>query len=583
MALPKAAVWSVLYHTDRINRHIGLPPVTYGAPEQSNTGDYRVAKAKMMGINLEWREYPFAWESEGRYSVVRVYQKGPIARFEAGTEFEEIGANRTKVTFYAETIARGLAGQLLVPMIARQSLGKMIELFNRQLLAPGSPIALQAPKPEKSAVDEALLKRLCIELGRRPLDGRVVNELETLLRDGGDDEVTSLRPFEWARRTGINRNEALRACLHGVKVGLLNQRWVMMCPNCRVAKNEVSTLSDVESQVHCDLCGVNYDLNFDRYVELRFAVQPAVRHAQSDIYCIGGPFRAPHILIQRQLLPGQSTFIPRLLKSDDMRLRVMKWNASVNVAPDNPAPKEVIWNGAQWSDSSARGAFEAVNDGKEPIIIALEKKVWDTDAVTAAQVTAMQEFRDLFSGEVLAPGRQMAVENVTLLFSDLSNSTALYESIGDAPAFAQVGRHFDFLQKIIGNQGGAVVKTMGDAVMAVFNTPADAVRASLQLQREFPTLAEHLGNNTIALKIGLHFGPALAVNSNDRLDYFGRTVNIAARVSAQAKGGELVFTDQLWRHPEVRTTIFESEAQYSMFCTKLRGVDEDFNLIRVNL
>lgn len=581
VALPKAAVWSVLSHTDRINRHIGLPPVTYEELKTGADGDFRPAKAKMMGIPLEWREYPFAWESEGHYSVVRVYERGPIARFEGGIELEEIGANTTRITFFADIIPRGVTGRALVPIIARQSLRKTLDLSERLLSSPGSPFPIQAPTPRKSSVDEALLRRLCIELGRRPLQARVVTEIENLLREGGDDEVTALRPYEWAGRVGLNRTEALRACLHGVKVGLLNQRWVMMCPNCRVAKNEVSTLSQVEAQVHCDMCGVNYDLNFDRYVELRFAVQPAVRRAHSDIYCVGGPFRAPHILLQRQLLPGQKTFIPRLLRSDEMRLRVLKWNANVGIAPENEAPKEVTWNGAQWSHTSARGGFDAINEGTEPIIIALEKLVWDTDAVTAAQVTAMQEFRDLFSGEVLARGREMAVENVTLFFSDLSNSTALYERVGDAPAFAHVGRHFDFLQGVIGREGGAVVKTMGDAVMAVFNTPSDAVRASLALQREFPSVAHKEGTDSIALKIGLHFGPALAVNSNDRLDYFGRTVNIAARVSAQAKGGELVLTDQLWRHPEVRSTIFESDAHYSMFCTKLRGVDEDFNLVRV--
>ena len=61
-----------------------------------------------------------------------------------------------------------------------------------------------------------------------------------------------------------------------------------------------------------------------------------------------------------------------------------------------------------------------------PLAIVLEKREWDDKAVTAARVTAMQEFCDLFSSEVLAPGRQVAVESVTLFFSDLSNSTALY-------------------------------------------------------------------------------------------------------------------------------------------------------------
>ena len=580
--MPKAAVWNVLCHTDRINRHIGLPPVVYGALENGADGGFRIANARMLGMALRWREYPFSWESEGRYSVVRVYERGPIARFEGGIELEEVGPNITRVTFFADIAPRGLAGAALVPLLARQSLRKTLELSDRLLLSVNGPLPIYAPAPKSSAIDGALLGRLMNELRRRPLEKGVLDALEILLRKGGDDEVTSLRPFEWAGRVRINRDEALRACLHAVKVGLLNQRWALMCPNCRVAKREVGTLSEVESTVHCDLCGVSYDLNFDRYVELRFAVAPAVRRAANDIYCLGGPFRAPHILLQKQLLPGESVFVPRLLGRDFMRLRVLRWNQSVEVAPENCAPDEVVWDGRAWDISRARGAFHARNCGNEPIILALEKREWDSEAVTAALVTTMQEFRDLFSSEVLAPGREMAVETVTLFFADLSNSTALYERIGDAPAFARVGRHFDFLQEHIARAGGAVVKTMGDAVMAVFHNPAAAVSASLTIQHGFAAAFPAREEDNIALKIGLHLGPALAVNSNDRLDYFGRTVNIAARVAGEAKGCEILFTDVLWQSPAVRTLVKESGARHSCFATKLRGVDEEFEVVCVS-
>ncbi len=580
--MPKAAVWGVLCHTDRLNRNIGLAPVQYGEIKSGADGDYRPARSKIFGIPMEWSEYPFSWESEGRYSVVRVYERGPIARFEGGVELEDCGPNSTRITFFADITPRGVSGHALVGQFARRSLRKTVELSDSLLHSPGAPLPIQAPPPRKADVNEALLGRLSAQLKRRPLRPDVVDALETLLREGGDDEVTQLRPFEWARRVHIPRIEALRACLHAVKVGLLNQRWAMMCPNCRVSKREVATLGEIEASVHCDLCGVDYALNFDRYVELRFAVQPAVRRAQSQIYCLNGPFRAPHILLQRQLLPGERTFIPRLLRTEEMRLRVLKWNACVQIAPQHEAPGEIIWDGRTWDHEQARGAFEVLNAGKEPIIIALEKQDWDDDAVTAARVTAMQEFRDLFSSEVLAPGREMAVENVTLFFSDLSNSTALYERIGDAPAFARVGRHFDFLQAHITREGGAVVKTMGDAVMAVFHTPADAVRASLALQRAFVSGTE--GNDgEIELKIGLHFGPALAVNSNDRLDYFGRTVNIAARIASAARGGEILWTQSVWQHPEVRALVAQSGACYSPFRTRLRGVDEEFELVRVSV
>jgi class 3 adenylate cyclase len=431
-------------------------------------------------------------------------------------------------------------------------------------------------------VDEVLLQRLLNDLKKRPVAPEYADALAELLLLGGDDEVGALRPYEWAHTVGLDGHEALRTCLHSVKTGLLNLRWAMMCPNCRVSKAESGGLASLESQVHCDLCGVNYDLNFDRYVELKFAVHPAVRRANSDIYCIGGPFRAPHILMQKRIEAGESETFPILDNQQALRLRVLRINQSVQVNASAPMQTRLCFDGQKWSSPSARGPFVVENSGKEAIFVALEKVEWDNLAATAARVTTLQEFRDLFSSEVLRPGQQVAVENVTLFFSDLSNSTALYEDIGDASAFNRVGSHFDFLTEHIALNNGAVVKTMGDAVMAVFNSPADAVRAALEIQTNFRTFQNlFLSDSQIDIKIGLHHGPALVVNSNDRLDYFGRTVNIAARVAASSGKGNFVMTGQIWEFSAVQRYLIESQADLSRFETELRGVSEKFALVRV--
>jgi class 3 adenylate cyclase len=79
-----------------------------------------------------------------------------------------------------------------------------------------------------------------------------------------------------------------------------------------------------------------------------------------------------------------------------------------------------------------------------------------------------RSFRELFSTEVLSPGQELAVRDVTLMFSDLEGSTALYERVGDATAYSRVNRHFDLVRMHIEEHHGAVVKTMGDGLMASF-------------------------------------------------------------------------------------------------------------------
>src|SRR5712671_3040350 len=70
---------------------------------------------------------------------------------------------------------------------------------------------------------------------------------------------------------------------------------------CRVPKAEYDTLGSLETRYHCDLCGVDFEADFERYVELRFSVHPAVRQATDATYCIGSPSKARHIVAQQYL------------------------------------------------------------------------------------------------------------------------------------------------------------------------------------------------------------------------------------------------------------------------------------------
>jgi class 3 adenylate cyclase len=128
------------------------------------------------------------------------------------------------------------------------------------------------------------------------------------------------------------------------------------------------------------------------------------------------------------------------------------------------------------------------------------------------------------------------------MFTDLRSSTALYESVGDAAAYRLVRDHFSLLAAIVRRHDGAVVKTIGDAVMAAFHLPEDALEAALEIQREVASLNEGGGDGPIVIKLGLHTGPCIAVTLNNRLDYFGTMVNLAARLQGESLGGDIVLS-----------------------------------------
>jgi class 3 adenylate cyclase len=205
----------------------------------------------------------------------------------------------------------------------------------------------------------------------------------------------------------------------------------------------------------------------------------------------------------------------------------------------------------------------------------LERTAWNDQAATASEVTALQVFRDLFASEALRPGEQISVGSLTVLFTDLKNSTRLYREIGDATAFGRVLSHFDVLREAIAAEEGALVKTIGDAVMAVFRRPSAALRAMLNAQERLAS--PPTGMPPLTLKAGLHSGPCIAVTLNERLDYFGSTVNMAARLEGLSAA---VHAD-----PEVADMLYGPDAalRAEPFEMMLKGFDEEsFKLWRVS-
>jgi class 3 adenylate cyclase len=211
----------------------------------------------------------------------------------------------------------------------------------------------------------------------------------------------------------------------------------------------------------------------------------------------------------------------------------------------------------------------------------LERTAWSDQASTAADVTALQVFRDLFASEVVRPGEEISIGSVTLMFTDLRDSTRLYRKIGDAPAFGRVREHFGILEKAIASEGGGIVKTMGDSVMATFRNPVAALRAVWNAQTK---IAEY-GEPMLWLKVGLHKGPCIVVNLNDRLDYFGSTVNIAARLPGFSQGGELILSDEIHADPEIQEFLAQAAKPNSVSCFTgdLKGFDEPFTMWRLRV
>lgn len=201
--------------------------------------------------------------------------------------------------------------------------------------------------------------------------------------------------------------------------------------------------------------------------------------------------------------------------------------------------------------------------------------------VSGQTLLVLPEFQKLFPSQKLLPDESLEVARAAFVFTDLAGSTALYAAKGDPRAFHLVRQHFVALFAAADRHHGTVVKNVGDAVMAVFQTPAEALAAGLAMQGSIADLNSRLRlepAEELILKVGVHSGPCLNVTLNDRLDYFGSTVNIAARVEGLARGRDVVFTDAVYRDDAARALLLVPPAE--SWRTTLKGIDEEIQVYR---
>jgi class 3 adenylate cyclase len=314
----------------------------------------------------------------------------------------------------------------------------------------------------------------------------------------------------------------------------------------------VATLDQLPREAHCSSCNIGFDTQFSRNVELSFSPSPTVRAMSIGEYCLNGPYATPHVVIQQILDAGEERRVAAVLPAGSYRLRTLEAGGQLDIEHDGAAfPTIVVARGTDGApaiavgEKAASGEIRMINRGDRDFGVVIESREWLRDALTAHRATTMQAFRDLLPGNALRPDEDIAIDNVTLMFTDLKGSTALYERIGDGRAYRLVRDHFAFLAAVVRRHDGTLVKTIGDAVMAAFSDPADAVAAALDVQDEVASFNARAGEEAITIKLGLHGGPCIAVTMNDRLDYFGSIVNTAARLQGQSRGGDIVLSESL--------------------------------------
>ncbi len=572
-------LWGMLTDTERLNRALGMTRLTL-TPLRDATAARYVVTTHLGGLPVEYEERPFEWIYPRSFRVVRRMRKGPLLLLDLAYRLEPRPGGGTDVGVRLTLEPRHA---LLSPFVrlmsnlTRRSFAEVIEQMDASIASGQGAV----PPARKTRLhDEALLRAEAAL--RRAEGGPVAARLLALVRDGDDLDVSRMRPFELADAWNMDRRDVLGACLSAVRGGLLELRWEVVCPSCRTATEVLPSLASLQDHGACQLCDLEFAVDLEDAVEVTFAPAAAVREVDVGPYCIGGPARTPHVIAQ-SILPAEAEARLACPEEEGQYRVFVRGGAAAVVEVTAGAPAEVRFELTKVLRVAPSGSIVVDNPSAEERHAKLEHLTWTDQAARARVVTAMPAFRRDFGTDILRPGMALRVARVGLFFSDLTGSTQLYTSAGDAAAFKLVQDHFEVVIGLIEKNKGTLVKTIGDAVMAVFSDDLDGLAASVALLHAFEEFRrDHEHRQRTHIKLGVYGGACYVVTANGVLDYFGQTVNIAARLQGEAHSGELVVEEAL-ADRAIELKVLPAAFVVERYDGRLKGVDTRIRLARIRL
>jgi class 3 adenylate cyclase len=448
---------------------------------------------------------------------------------------------------------------------------------------------------------------------KQTADPAVAEAIAHLVENGEDHQLNRVNALEFAKARGLDEEQVISGFLHASRLGLFDLTWNVLCPGCSGVLDAHDTLKSLRSDdYHCGLCACGYQPSVDEQVEVAFTVSPKIRRIAAH-----DPNTLPVWEYYKQVFWSSGIDLNEdsfAALSEEVTLDALELPAgeravlSLQLPPQFIIAFEPVTHSAHFIDvqgepikerqqlsliyNKAHPPTGSITLRPGPLRLSLDNQAGVRTLptvfiaadglhallgkrrpfLTAKRMLSNQTFRDVFKADNLDIDQRLKITSLTFLFTDLKGSTALYERVGDLAAFDLVRAHFRALLEIISSEKGAVVKTIGDAVMATFIKPEHAIAAGLRMRAAMDALNIERGTEDLVVKIGIHEGPCLAVMLNERQDYFGQTVNIAARVQGLATSQAIHVTGGVVDTPEVSAMLRKQAIEPIRKQAALRGI-----------
>ncbi|MCC9645003.1 protein kinase [Rhodopirellula sp. JC740] len=570
-----ATLWPFISNTERLNEAIGLPPVEYTTKNDPRLGVRKFGTFTLSGVKISWEEHPFEWIEGHRMGILREFETGPFKWFMSVVTLEKRAGGGTRLSHQVRIEPRNLLGRMLVTVEAdwkgfrnlNRAYQRMDEAAQSRLKLRSGSLVKQPmdpfsdSKPPTSAQQKRLSQAIDLAV-KKGVSPEAADAVFDTLRHAAAQDLGHIRPLALADQFGVQASDMVDGCLIAATVGLLQLRWDILCPTCRVSASTSELLSNIESHTHCEACNVDFKSNLGDAIEMVFRAHPEIRNVNDGQYCVGGPEHSPHVVAQVRVEPGECLRLPLDLDIGEYLIRGSRLTGVGRIrVQSSTAPSTMettlskVGNHHVQTLRMGRQKLTIVNDLANLQIVRLERTIPRSDVINAAMASANPVFRKLFPEQNFAVDNPMETEVLSLMTSTIASVDELYAKLGDAKAYQAVRRYQEAITSVVDAAGGTVVKTMGEYVLAVFERREQSVRAALDVRQ---VLADQ-NEPPIKVGVGVHSGPTLVTTQNNRLDYFGVTVRAANSLPALA-GPDTLITEATYNDTSIRELLSSSMA-----------------------
>jgi hypothetical protein len=533
-------LWDYLADTSTTNKKLGLPPMEF-----KEVNGKLLGKTKNVGLAVEWEEVPWQWEFPKFIKNERIYFKG-FAKYVRAMYLLKRVNNHTELSIYFGWIPKSKWGEILLKI----AMPKIQQKYKNYLLEL-----------------EKIIKNKTINLDLRILNEdekkQILNNIQKKYQQINDDFLNLYFPKIWnylldqsnnflyrikikkvAKDLELDLYEVIKFFLKSTKEGIFILSYDIICPHCRGVRNELKNLGEIPEISNCEVCQIDFYSTNLNSIEVTFKIHPSILKVQQEFYCAAEPAKKPHIILQKRIEPKSNYQFNINFIKEIYRLRWKGQKKYILLKYNTEGKEELIINQFFTEDQlielKQNSQITIFNESEEVKEIILEYFTEDELYLRPSELFNVQDFRDLFSEQVLNTNIKLDIGIQYLMLIDVVGSTKLYIEKGDDFAFYKIKKFFEVAYSLIKNFKGAIVKTMGDAIFASLPDEDSLLSCAKEILKTFK-------NEDIHIRIVLNSGKVFAVNLNTGIDYFGTPVNLLAKMEKYLNSQQIAVPEHIYK------------------------------------